>query len=73
MPLPVLADRLMNSDLTPTDDAAEASQELRSLLKPMLIEQLKAEQTPDLAAHNPGRYREIQERIKNLASPAAAA
>jgi DNA primase len=71
--LPALAARLMNSDLTPTDDAAEAGQELRSLLKPMLIEQLKAEQTPDLAAQNPERYRELQERIKNLATHVAAA
>lgn len=73
LPLSAVAERLMNSDLRPTDDAVEAGQELRSLLKPMLIEQLKAEQTPDLAAHNPGRYREIQERIKSLAGNAAPA
>ncbi|EGI78390.1 DNA primase [Hylemonella gracilis] len=73
LPLSTVAQRLMNSDLMPTDDAAEAGQELRSLLKPMLIEQLKAEQTPDLAAHHPERYREIQERIKNLSSNAAPA
>jgi DNA primase len=71
--LPALAARLMNSDLTPTDDAAEASQELRSLLKPMLIEQLKAEQDAALAAGDGARYRELQERRLALVSPTAAA
>lgn len=72
MSLSALAQRLMNSDLTPTDDMAEAGQELRSLLKPMLIEQLKAEQDAALAAGDGERYRELQERRLALVSPAAA-
>jgi DNA primase len=65
--LPALAERLMNSDLTPTDDVKEAGEELRSLLKPMMIEQIKAEQALALAAGDSERYRELQERRLALA------
>jgi DNA primase len=71
--LPALAARLMNSDLTPTDDVLEAGQELRSLLKPMLIEQLKAEQDAALAAGDGARYRELQDRRLALVSTTAVA
>jgi len=78
-PAEALARKLMTgSDLLPTDDHGEALAELRNLLKPMLIEQLKAAETAALAAAptDPGaqqRYRELLARRKALEAGAAAA
>jgi DNA primase len=74
-----LAHRLMHgSDLAATEDHGEALGELRNLLKRMLIEQLKAEETEAIAAAriDPAaleRYRELQARRLALETGAAAA
>ncbi len=71
-PAEALAHKLMHgSDLTATEDHAEARTELRNLLQRMLIEQLKAEETVAIAAasDNPAaleRYRELQARRRAL-------
>ena len=67
-PAQALAIRLMTgSDLLPTEDHGEALTELRNLLKPMQIAQLKAAETEALAAaaNDPEalrRYRALYER-----------
>jgi len=67
-PAQALADKLMlGSDIAATDDHGEALAELRNLLKRMLIDQLKAEETEAIAAArlDPAalaRYRELQAR-----------
>lgn len=58
---------MTGSDLSATDDQEEARTELRNLLKRMLIEQLKTEETEAIAASalDPAalaRYRELQTR-----------
>ncbi|MEK9804209.1 MAG: DNA primase, partial [Curvibacter sp.] len=74
-----LAEQLMHrSDLVATEDHGEALAELRNLLKRMLIEQLKAEETEAIAAArlDPAalaRYRELQARRLALENGAAAA
>ena len=74
-----LAHKLMTgSDLLPTEDHGEALAELRNLLKPMLIEQLKAAETAALAAaptdpEAQQRYRELLARRKALEAGATAA
>jgi len=71
-PAETLAHKLMHgSDLSATEDHAEARIELRNLLQRMLIEQLKAEETVAIAAasDNPAaleRYRELQARRRAL-------
>jgi len=63
-----LAHKLMTgSDLLPTEDHGEALAELRNLLKPMQIEQLKAAETEALGAASTDpqaqqRYRELRDR-----------
>ena len=66
-------EKLMLSDLAPTDDRAEAEQELRNLLKPLHIEQLKAKETEAIAAAQTDptaleRYRELHARRLALSS-----
>jgi len=78
-----LASRLMTrSDLLPTEDHGEALAELRNLLRPMLIEQLKAQEEraskaleTDLSPEAQLRYRELQARRRALetAAPRATA
>ncbi len=78
-PAQALADQLMHgSDLVATDDHGEALAELRNLLKRMLIEQIKAEETEaiEAARSNPAaleRYRELQARRRALEIGATAA
>ena len=73
-PALALAHKLMTaSDLLPTEDHGEALAELRNLLKPMLIEQLKAAETEALnsAPTDPQaqqRYRELRDRRLALQS-----
>ncbi len=77
-PAQALAQKLMTgSDLSATDDPAEALAELRNLLKRMLIEQLKTEETEAIAASalDPAalaRYRELQTRRMALETGLAA-
>jgi len=66
------------SDLAATDDHGEALAELRNLLKRMLIEQLKVEETEAIEASrsNPAaleRYRELQNRRLALETGAGTA
>lgn len=69
-----LAHKLMTaSDLLPTEDHGEALAELRNLLKPMLIEQLKAAETEALTAASTDpdaqqRYRALRDRRLALQS-----
>jgi DNA primase len=78
-PAQALAEKLMTgSDLAATDDHGEALTELHNLLKRMLIEQLKAEETEaiEAARSNPAaleRYRELQARRRALEAGVAAA
>lgn len=77
-PAQALADKLMlGSDIAATDDHSEALAELRNLLKRMLIDQLKAEETEAIAAArlDPAalaRYRELQARRLALETGSAA-
>ena len=77
-PAQALADKLTHgSDLAATDDHGEALTELRNLLKRMLIDQLKAEETEAIEAAklDPAalaRYRELQARRLALETGAAA-
>jgi DNA primase len=76
-----LASRLMTrSDLLPTEDHGEALAELRNLLRPMLIEQLKAQEEQaskaletDLSPEAQLRYRELQARRRALETAAPRA
>jgi DNA primase len=78
-PAQILAQKLMTgSDLAATDDQGEALTELRNLLRRMLIEQLKAEETEAIAASqlDPAaltRYRELQTRRMALETGVSAA
>jgi DNA primase len=80
-PAEALAHKLMTgSDLLPTEDHGEALAELRNLLKPMLIEQLKALEDQaskaletDLSPEAQFRYRELQARRKALETGTTAA
>lgn len=58
--LAALAEKLMNSDLAPTDNPEDAVEEMHNLLRAMRRERLMAELTPDLATRDPERYRELQ-------------
>ena len=77
-PAQARADQLMHgSDLVATEDHREALAELRSLLKSMLIDHLKAQETDALAAAHADpaaqqRYRELRDRRLALQSAAAA-
>ncbi|MFN7713722.1 MAG: DNA primase [Curvibacter sp.] len=78
-PAQTLADQLMHrSDLVATEDHGEALVELRNLLKRMLIDQLKAEETEAIesARLDPAalaRYRELQTRRLSLETGAETA